>query len=221
LFDSYKEEAKEYSETLLIMFEELLKSENKRWIDVEKVGKGFYSDVYSIGDKIIKIGIPRGTHKMPNHRRILQPLIRTNLLNKENKEIGCIEVTERTIIKQCNQNELYEIYKELREDGIIWTDVKSENVGQLVRPNRVYLNGKTISINTNSTGLDGNNYHKPLQAGELVIIDSDYIYSDKDSGITWIDNGSFEKRYQREVAKKTAEKCLTESKNVVQLTQER
>ena len=77
-----------------ILLRELLNSEHKRFSDMRKVGEGVYSNVYQIGTKIIKIGAPRQTHKIPNHRRILQPIVRKELTNEMGEPIGSIEITD-------------------------------------------------------------------------------------------------------------------------------
>ena len=126
----------DYSLTLQILLRELLNSENKRFSDMRKVGAGVYSNVYQIGTKIIKIGAPRQTHKIPNHRRILQPIARKELTNGMGEPIGSIEVTDevdtsKETLSKITEEDLYKIYKELRADGIIWGDPKIDNLGVL------------------------------------------------------------------------------------------
>ncbi len=109
--------------------------------------------------------------------------------------------------------ELYKIYKEIRESGNIWTDIKPENVGRLLRRNTTNFQTQTLIGKPERGepvyGKDGeiigykvknpdklkvewtemkvdnraasiiNNRDKeepPLEAGELVILDTDYIF---------------------------------------------
>ena len=139
----------DYSLTLQILLRELLNSENKRFSDMRKVGAGVYSNVYQIGTKIIKIGAPRQTHKIPNHRRILQPIARKELTNGMGEPIGSIEVTDevdtsKETLSKITEEDLYKIYKELRADGIIWGDPKIDNLGVLKRDNKPTLKGKDL-----------------------------------------------------------------------------
>ena len=54
---------------------------------------------------------------------------------------------------------------------------------------------------TNATGLDNRDIGKPLEPGNLVVIDLDLIYKENDPNIIWTLNGfgkEFEERYQKE-----------------------
>lgn len=106
----------DYALTLQILLRELLNSEHKRFSDMRKVGEGVYSNVYQIGTKIIKIGAPRQTHKIPNHRRILQPIVRKELTNEMGEPIGSIEITDevdtsKETLSKITEEDLYKIYK--------------------------------------------------------------------------------------------------------------
>ena len=180
--------AKDYSQTLAIIIEELLKSENKSFTDIEFVGSGTYSNAYKIGTKILKIGTVRENYNMPNHRRILQPLTRINF-TEDGQEIFCIEINDEvdTEIKEEEKRPetLYAIYKELRKDGIIWTDIGWENIGKLKRKNKPTLNGIEIDVAHNSVGFDKEIVEGILEEGELVIIDTDFLYKEGQENIFW------------------------------------
>lgn len=205
--DIPKEEFDDYSKTLAIMMDELLQSENKKWIDIEKLNKGSYSVVYKIGDKILKVGDIRETYNIPNHSRILQPLIRTNFTQKNgNEDFACVEVsncidTYFSREEQRNTDKLYEVYKELREAGIIWTDVRWNNVGKLKQSNIQTLNNKKFNVNPNSVGFNKSIDGQQLEKGDIVILDTDYIYNENDKNIFIQPNGfakQFEERYKKE-----------------------
>lgn len=203
----------DYTDTILIMIEELLKSENARWVDIRSLGSGGYSCVYQIGDKVLKIGANRGTYHMPNHTRILQPLTRTSLIDERNNNtpFAVVEVADRVdklSYEDYKEENLYMIYKELREDGIIWTDARFDNIGILRKPNRPNLHGKDIYISPNSVGFIGEIKGKEINEGDFVIIDTDYIYREDDPKIEWLKGGfsvKFEKRWQQERQQKIAE----------------
>lgn len=184
----------DYTDTLLIMIEELLASEGKDFIDIERIGEGAYSKVYQIGSKVLKIGEPRRTYDIPNHRRILQPLIRTNFLDRYGKKFACVEISDKVrSFHSSDENELYEIYKELRDSGIIWTDVRDDNVGILDKKNIPNLNGENWNVAPNSVGFVSNVETEPLDIGDLVIIDTDYIFCEAKGEVKWLNNRITEK----------------------------
>lgn len=203
----------DYTDTILMVIQELLESEQARWIDISSLGSGSFSNVYQIGDKVLKIGANRGTYNMPNHTRILQPLTRTSLIDEKNNNnpFAVVEIADRVDkLKPDDYTEenLYMIYKELREDGIIWTDARFDNIGILRKPNRPNLHGKDIYISPNSVGFIGEIKGKEINEGDFVIIDTDYIYREDDPKIEWLKGGfsvKFEKRWQQERQQKIAE----------------
>lgn len=194
--------AKNYSKTLAIIIDELLKSENKKYIDIDFCGNGQFSNAYKIGEKILKIGTVRENYNMPNHRRILQPLTRINFA-EDGQDIFCIEINDEvdTEIKEEEKNSeiLYKMYKELRSDGIIWTDIRWENIGKLKRRNRPTLNGIEMDVVHNSIGFDKEIVDGILEKGEFVIIDTDFFYKEGQENIYWSKKAEeFEERYQKE-----------------------
>ena len=196
----------DYSLTLQILLRELLNSEHKRFSDIEKVGSGAYSNVYQVGTKIIKIGGPRQTHKIPNHRRILQPIARKELTNETGEPIGSIEVTDevdasKETLSKITEEDLYKIYKELRSNGIVWGDVKKDNLGVLKRENKPTLKRKDFYVAPSSVGFRAEIFPKPLQKGDYVITDLDYLYYENDKDKKVNKNSyvlAFERRYRSE-----------------------
>ena len=202
----------DYSKTLAIMIDELLESENKKWIDIRKIGRGGFSSVYKIGDKVLKVGGTRTTYKMPNHRRILQPLIRTNLTTKRTNEVfGCIEIADEVTTKinprkNNNEEKFYEMYREIRDSGIRWTDVQWGNVGILKKHNTPTLGGEPFKVNPDSVGFD-KEVDDVLGEGELVVLDSDFFYK---NGVALDEmylgsveqHDKFESRYRKERARR-------------------
>lgn len=169
------------------------------------VGNGEFSFVYKIGDKILKVGSPRGEFKMPNHRRILQPLARKAFRNRLGKTMACVEISEEvdTNIEQKDPEELYKLWKELRDEGVIWTDVTWENVGRLKKKNIPSLNGEEMYVEPEAAGFKNKYKGKPLEKGELVILDTDFIFEENSPYLRWFNFGyakSFEDRYKKENA---------------------
>lgn len=211
-----------YSLTTSVLIEEILESEDANYTDIDYIGSGTYSDVYKIKNKVIKISGARETYKIPNHRRILQPLLRIGLIDEENnKNIGYIEITDRVetlIQRERNVNKLYELYKELRDNGIIWTDVRFDNVGKLKKDNIPNLNGEKMYVNPNSVGFLNELEEKSetLKKGDWVIIDTDFIYKDKQDDISFAIDGyglDFDYRYKNE---KNPEKRKNEVKKFIE-----
>lgn len=202
----------DYLPTVMRLIEELLVDQNARMVDIERIGSGGYSKVYQIGEKVLKIGKPRETYKIPNHPRILQPLTRTNLIDERdnNKIFGCIEVSDRVDLlcsskeqeQELADNEeavekLYQIYKELRDDGIIWTDVRFANVGKLRKRNVPELDGEEMDVDPEAVGMDKSVKGKVLEVGEWVIIDTDYIWREEDNKSMAYSKKSYFKEFER------------------------
>lgn len=203
------------------LIEELCTHENLEIEDIKYGGSGFYSFNIKIGDYILKLGDDRRTEYIPNDKRIIKPLLRqqTNIENKKdvpNMFLEIQNVVDTSWYYDLEENEikeqLYIIYKELRDRGIIWTDIKPQNVGKLLKPNKENFEIKVLNENgeIEKKELQSSNYavsaigdmpDEILNIGELVIIDTDYIYR-KDQNKYKSPKGSyyeeFEKRYNKE-----------------------
>lgn len=208
----------DYVKTLEIMTAETLESEEKDYSDIERiaVGTGDFSNIYKIGNKILKVGAPRGEFKIPNHRRILQPIVRKSFKDENGDSLACVEITQRVdtdIQRSVSKEDVYEVWKELRDAGIIWTDATIENVGRLLSRNVPTLNGEEIFVEPESAGLIGKNNGSPLERGQLVVIDTDYVFFANERDVRWLSFGfakEFEKRYEKELKEKQAEELKKE-----------
>lgn len=199
-------------DVIVLLIDELLKEyyiENEIHLGYTDIvfDEGYYGVVFMIGNKVLKVGDVE-QYEIPNHRRILQPLVRVDISSLVPKDIhipNCIEVSERVYTNgRISKDELYVVWKELYEDNILWTDVKKENVGRLFRPNKRYFSkelaeyGKVLGFNRE---LD--NSKDVLRTGELVVIDRDFIYDLNTYDILDVDFWSdlaieFERRYKKE-----------------------
>ena len=188
-------------EIIYLIIEDVCKNENIAITDIKNIGNGAYSSVLLIGSKVIKIGLQRATSTFPNN-----PYINAILLRKKfpitNTETFFVEVNER-VDNQCEimDEELYHLYKKMRDIHLIWLDVEKRNVGRLLRDNHVYWRNE-LPITDEVLGLDTYRGNDLLKKGELVILDNDLIY---DENCSYLINQSstplqkeFEKRYQRE-----------------------
>ena len=137
------QERKEIEETTKIFLQDVLKNENCNICDIKWKGEGSYNTVYSIGSKIIKVGNKPGVYKIPrNSKRFLKHLVRFFDERKCIEKMSSISIAELCDISQeVSKEELYQIYKDVRKDGMIWSDAKPENVGRLLRDNKVYFDG--------------------------------------------------------------------------------
>lgn len=181
---------------------DVMKNENVKFSDITYNGGGF-SRVLFIGDKVLKLG-NRVTKKISNNPYIISPLLRQEL--NINNEKCFVEVTERvdTSIKP-SMDELYQLFKNLRDLGLKWTDIKAANVGRLKRENVIHWKGP-LEPTEEVLGLDPKRGTTILGKGDLVILDADFIYDENDQNINYVNAkplyDEFEKRYQSEKRKK-------------------
>ena len=191
-----------FMEVIDLLIRDIILNEECNLSDISISSNGFFSVVVRVGDKILKIGKSRMKYKFNNNPYIVKPLIRKNIEIDGTKFI--IEVTEAADnnTKPVTEEELYSLYRKIRDIGLIWTDIKKENVGYLLKDNLVYWN-KPLASTDDALGLDS--YRGKdifLKKGELVVIDADCFYDENDVNIygtnieyDWHD---FERKYQNE-----------------------
>lgn len=210
--DSYipkeREDIERYVPAFLGILDGTLQEQGRKFSTVNLVHDAWYSSVFQIGNKILKIGTPRRTYEIPNHRRILQPFIRENFETRDGIPFACVELSEAVVPqKLINYNIVYGIYKELRESGIVWGDAKFENLGVLNDINLPKYKREVFQNNPEFVGLNGETEGAPLEMGDYVIIDTDFLYPlapdekvSKDSDIHLINlSERFEEQYQMEM----------------------
>lgn len=152
---------------------------------IKFLGCGWYNMAIQAGDKVIKLGVPDGEEekpKIPYHPRLLQPIVRKNDMSKDkNHPIG-IEIYEVVDMDtEISDEEILEVYKELREAGIKWTDIKRDNLGRLRKDNYPHEIGQNVPVPPEFLGIEDSGVErKILKAGELVIIDLDCLEMAKD-----------------------------------------
>lgn len=185
-------------EIIKLIILDVMKNENVKFSDITYNGGGF-SRILLIGDKVIKLG-DRVTKSFPNNPYIVAPLLRQEFAI--NNEKCFAEVTERvdTSIKP-SKEELYQLYKNLRNLGLKWTDIKEANVGRLKKRNIIHWQ-ENLNPTEEVLGLGAKRGKAILEKGELVILDADFIYDENDPNINYTNNkplyDEFEKRYQAE-----------------------
>lgn len=172
--------------------EDIMKHEGVSYDELRLIGEGSTSTNVKIGEYVLKIGHSRRTSVIKNHERILQPVIRREIPTGEEGEGLFLEVQNfveadwyKKIPSQDIFRVLYAVYKDLRDAGLVWTDVKMSNVGRLIKDNRVTYTtnvggeDRTLEPMEAAVNLRGD-VGKVLKAGEYVIIDSDYIFDEKE-----------------------------------------
>lgn len=185
-------------EIIKFMILDIMKNENIKFSDIT-YKSGNFSRVLLIGNKVIKLG-DRITKKFPNNPYIIAPLLRKEF--KFNGEYYFVEVTERVdTSKEASKEEIYQLFKNLRDLKLVWTDIKNTNVGRLTKENIIHWK-KNLKPTEEVLSLDTKRGKTILKEGDLVILDADFIYDENDSNINYSNNKAlydeFETRYQRE-----------------------
>lgn len=213
-FRSDKEKTKEEEisiDLVLELIEEILEHENLKYKDIQYIGGGAFSEIIKIGTKIIKVGKKRHNYEISYDKAILQPIIRVDLSKISNIDTT-IEVMENVDTNFfISKEELYNFYVTLRERGIIFADIKAQNLGILLKDNKVNWN-KKISLDNANKGIKNTYEEEVLKKGELVILDTDYLYTEEDFQKISTKEGmmcwgseeafEFEERYQKSKHKK-------------------
>ena len=158
---------------------DVVNNEGEKLSDIT-FNRGGYSRVLIIGEKVIKVG-NRRTKRFPNNPYIVAPIIRKSLVvGAKECFIEATECVETNIM--VSEEDLYQLFRNLRNLGIVWTDVQSRNVGRLKRDNIIHWK-RDLNPSDEVLGLDPKRGNIILKAGELVILDADYFYDEKDSNI--------------------------------------
>lgn len=183
------------NELIYLIVLDICRNENVKVSDTIKCGKGLYSTVIKIGNKVLKIGDRRFNTKFPNNPYIIKPLLRKNF--SINDKSVFIEVTELVDNEKWISSNTYDFYKKLRNLGLVWTDIKSANLGYLLKDNEIYWRDE-INPSDEALNLDekrGEDIH--LKKGELVLLDADGIIDEASLGDMY--NNLYEQKFQNEL----------------------
>lgn len=158
-----------------LLVEELALKENVHLHDIKHIATGGYSNVLQVGSKILKLGKKRKNFSIKNNKRFLAGFRGEIKSLYFDDVILTYEITEVVDTKHNGNIDLYELYKELRDEDLIWTDCNKDNVGILLKDNKVYY--KDIDfVDKNATGYTSEN-KEILKKGDVVILDNDYIFT--------------------------------------------
>ena len=184
----------------------------------EVCGLGGYSIDLKAGGKVFKVGGDRlhdSKFEIPNHPRLLRPIIRKRDISTLEDHPLYFEIQDEVDTDiEVTDEELLEIYKELRTAGIKWCDAKKKNLGRLRADNCGYPIGDGPPANNQSLGLIGEDcFGSPLKKGDLVIMDLDLLYPIDYKQAQFIPAvPDFIREYENEISK--AEKAVAKEKDI-------
>ena len=197
----YEKEFDTILEIIYLIIKDICKNEHVNETDIETIGTGAYSGVLLIGEKVIKIGLKRETTHFPNNPYINAMILRRDFPVND-KESVFVEVSEKVDTNsEVTDEELYQLYKNLRHLHLVWLDVNKRNIGRLLKDNKIYWR-EDLPITDEILGLDKYRGNILLKKGDIVVLDNDLIYDEKNTSIpkkfSTIYQEMFEMRYQDE-----------------------
>lgn len=193
----------ELRDFLSLLIKDIIDSEKTRYSQINQIGKGASSIVLLIGDKVLKIGENRRTPVFPNNPYIIKPLMRKELsINKKNVFIEVCERVETLNSGNIDEEKLYQLYKGIRDLGLIWTDIAPRNIGKLLHDNKIYWK-EEINPSDQTLSLEKYRGNIELKKGDYVVLDADIFYKENDLHILYVSDSEelvkqFEERYQNE-----------------------
>lgn len=179
-----------------LIIKEIVYNEKVKMSSIKLIGRGEFSDVYQIGNKIIKLGKKRGTKTFPNNPYIVKPLLRKEFELGEKTKIF-VEVCEKILTNCCTKEDVDEIYKKMRRLGLVWIDVKQKNLGKLLKDNKIYWN-KPLSPSDTALMLQEYRGSEELKKGDVVICDADYIYDESGKNYNIQKVAEYELKFKKE-----------------------
>lgn len=179
-----------------LIIKEIVDNEKVKMSSIKLIGHGEFSDVYQIGNKIIKLGKKRGTKTFPNNPYIVKPLLRKEFELGEKTKIF-VEVCEKILTNCCTKEDVDEIYKKMRRLGLVWIDVKQKNLGKLLKDNKIYWN-KPLSPSDTVLMLQEYRGSEELKKGDVVICDADYIYDESGKNYNIQRVAEYELKFKKE-----------------------
>lgn len=179
---------------------DLLQRQGKDLTEIAYLDAGAYSQAIRVGEFVLKIGGRRENHGVPYSKHIIRPLVSFRLKMGVNVEVQNlvdakwweIKDSEGNVIRELSEEEieeeLFKVWAQLKKDGIEWKDIKKENVGRLLKRNTSNLNIEYLDKNNNKFEEEYDQSDERLEivgrelgenevlpAGELVILDRDYL----------------------------------------------
>lgn len=184
-------------EIFFMIVKEIAQNENVEFNDLKFIDYGYLSDIYQLGNKIIKVGDKRFTPRFPNNPYIVKPLLRREFPIDDKHSIT-IEICEKIKTNCCTEEDIYYIYKSLRDLRLVWTDPALGNIGKLIKDNCIHWH-KNLKPSDEALMLDNYRGNIQLKAGDIALCDADCIYDENDFSINFGKAHALEKRYQSEL----------------------
>ena len=107
------------------------------------IGIGTYSRVFKINNFVIKIGLAKIRKDIIKSSNVAEEIIRLNIKFVTEKITMVVGIVIQKLAEKYEnkcEEDLYNLFSSLREEKLIWTDVKYENVGK--------INEKLVVIDT-------------------------------------------------------------------------
>lgn len=143
--------------------------------NVYYLGTGCFSTAIRIGNLVLKAGMP-GCTKID----ISSKYFPFSYFNKTYKEDNIhIELMDYVNTELTTVDDVYELYRNFKMSGLIWTDTKKANVGKYDR-NRE----RTFSLPNRKARMDMGIENELSYHDSTVLIDKDLLFQENDSNIS-------------------------------------
>ncbi len=111
-----------------------------------------------------------------------------------------LTVTPRVGTSNITKEDVYTVYKKVRDLGLVWTDPSVNNIGRLLEDNITNFKNFGPVPYENLGYIDSLGNDIILKKGDLVILDTDYIFKEDEPNIFYGQSNALEmeKRYQEE-----------------------
>ena len=145
-------------------------------LGIETIDNRTASRIFKLGDKVIKSRLRCYCEDIPYSDNLLLPYFRGKIGSEH------FEITDYVNVEcdKFTRDELYDVYKNLREQGIIWLDPGEDNLGRMNKKTFDNHESKKYLLKQNGFLKNPNYIKNDLNIGDVVIIDLDYlIYEDE------------------------------------------
>ncbi len=181
-----------YLEALEMVLDEVLCVQNLTINDIEYKTYGGYSDIYKVGDFFLKLGDLRHCLWIESHKNVQRPILRKYL---EDIHLMLEIQPSASILNKNDYVECKELFTIFYEDRLILDDIHPSNIGKY--RTILYTYFRNMYISNESIGFLGENYEVP-EEGDLVLIDTDYLYSYENCDIDKCLSGEIIRKYIKE-----------------------
>lgn len=180
-----KKQKKEFEDFFEILIKGITNYCEKNGLDNELklIDSGSSSLIYSIGDKIIKLGAPRRQSNIPYCEYVLQPIINKDYYFDDypihveiTQKVKTLKEINNVVFYSTFNEEINDLHDKLESIGLAAHDLHEDNIGILMTENKIHYD--SIEFDTGDrdvTSIEYNNNLKVRGPGEFVILDLDCI----------------------------------------------